>query len=215
MSAPVFATRWQFLFSWLLIGVDRGDGTWAGGPQPDGTPSVVVWTDPSLVDAPSERFQVAQLTARQLVQTLPAGVGVTVNPGREDSMLVDAAEMDRLRGLCHPFPGGLPIEFKTWTDLPASVAAGIAAAVEARPFITEVRAFLYTIGDSPYLGCLAYESDGGTESQESTTAELERVLSSSADLAALDVATVNIVGLIDLPAGVRDDLPPETLLYRR
>lgn len=214
MSTPVFATKWQFVYAWVLIGVDRASGSFCGGRSDSGDDIVYVWTtDPGAAAAlPEDVFAIQQITVRDLLALLPAGTSVVVDPGSESGMTVEADLVVDLKRYVHPFPGGAVLECKVWDDLPATVRDAVVREVAARPFIEEVRAFLYTIDDSPYLGCIAYSTSAGPEGQDSAIGAISGAM--PADMTQLDVASVSVVGLVDVPDDVRRALPPETLMYR-
>lgn len=213
MSAPVFATKWQFVYAWVLIGVDRRSGSFCGGTSASGDDVVYVWTtdDGAAAALPEDVFAIQQITVRDLLALLPAGVSIVVDPGSESGMTVEADLVTDLKRYVHPFPAGAVLEFKAWIDLPDHVRDAIVREVSARPFIEQVRAFLYTVDDGPYLGCLAYTTQGGPDGQDSAIGAISRALPT--DLAELDVASVSIVGLADVPEDVREALPPETLIH--
>jgi hypothetical protein len=213
VTAPVFATRWQFVFAWVLVGVDRRSGAFSGGRDDSGRDVVHVWTsDEAAASAlPEDVFAIQQLTVRDLLSLLPPGTGVVVDPGSASGLAVDADMVADLKRYVHPFPGGTVLECTVWHDLPDAVRDAVVQQVSSRPFIEEVRAFLYTIDDSPYLGCLAYSTSAGPEGQDTALGAIEAAL--PGDLAALDVASVSVVSLVDVPDEVRRALPPETLIH--
>jgi hypothetical protein len=213
MSAPVFATKWQFIYAWVLIGVNRTSGQFFGSQTRAGDSVVCVWTtdEGATAAVPGDIFDIQQIKVRDLLAMLPAGVGVVIDPGSDSGLTIEPDYVVDLKRFVHPFPGGARLEFKVWLDLPDAVRDAIVREVAARPFIEEVRAFLYTVDDGPYLGCIAYRTQGGHESQDSAIGAINRAL--PGDLAELDVASVSIVGLVDVPDNVRRDLPPETLIF--
>ncbi len=215
MSAPAFASKWQFVYAWVLIGVNRVTGSLASGTSATGGDVVHVWSADARAVAvlPEDVFAIQQITVRDLLSLLPDGVGVMVDPGSEAGMTIEPDLVVELKRYIHPFPGGTQLQFKIWHDLPGRVRDAVLHEVAARPFIDEVRAFLYTIDDGPYLGCIAYSTTAGPEGQDSAIGAINTALEQTADLRELDVASINVVGLVDLPGTTRADLPPETLIH--
>lgn len=216
MSAPVFATKWEFLFAQVLIGVDRASGQFFGVDDGQGHPLVSVWTDQDLAVAtlpPSHDLR--RTPAYAIVGMLPDGIGLSIDTGSPGAMLVEPAYAASLRPLAVPFPPGTQLAFKPWEDLPAATTEAISAELAGREFVQGAWALLYTIDDSPYLGCLVVDGAGGPEGVDAAFNGVQRALDESASLSELDVAGVKIVTREDLPPDVlASDLLDRTVIYR-
>ncbi|WP_310962036.1 hypothetical protein [Nocardioides terrisoli] len=206
MAAP-FPTRWDFILATVLIGVNRTDGTFYSVPGTGGEPTVGVFTtEEAALSAPDETFDKQAIAVSRLLAMLPAGIGVTVNPGSPggdagESMHVDPRMVQGLRAILPPLPAGTSLEFRPWLALPAEVGSAVRDAVSGVPGIRAVWALTYTIDDSPHLGLFAYDAD---DADSATVDAIAQALDATADLARLDVASVQIVGYADLPDDVRD-----------
>ena len=77
MAEPSIVTKWDFLFSWLLIGVERAEGRFSAADTPRGAQAVAVFTDEELAgrQLPSDVFDIKVISARDLLMMMPAGFG--------------------------------------------------------------------------------------------------------------------------------------------
>lgn len=210
-DAQVFATRWDLLLAWVLIGVDRASGVFSGSEPEPGRQAVCVWTSEAAITEALhvESWDVRQIKVRDLVAMLPAGIGLQVDPGIPTGLTLAADDVAALRGLGAPFPPGAAA-LHAWAGPTGAVRDALVAAATGR--VRELRAFGYTVGDSPVLGCLAH--DAPAEDADAVGAALEDALSATTTPAALGVPTVNIVRLDDVPAALRDQLGDEHALLR-
>lgn len=217
MAAP-FPTKWDFVLGTVLIGVNRSDGTWFAVPGPAGPTIAMFTTEEAALTAPDDTFDKQVVQVAQVLAMTPEGIGVTVNPGSPggvagESMHVDPATLQALKRLLPPLPAGASMEFRPWVDLPAATGEALAAAVDTVPELESVHALVYTIEDSPDLGLLAYEAHDGADTVaiDAITSALDAVT----DLTTLGVASVQVVGWVDLPDDVRRANDELTLVATR
>lgn len=210
-ASPAFATRWDLLLAWVLIGVDRASGVFSGSEPEPGRQAVCVWTsDAAITEALHvESWDVRQIKVRDLVAMLPAGIGLQVDPGLPSGLTLAAADVAGLRELVPPFPPGAAT-LHAWAGPDAAVRDALVAATAGR--VRELHAFGYTVADSPVLGCLAH--DASVDDADAVGAALEAALSATTDPRALGVPTVSIVRLDDVPPSVRHALGREHVLLR-
>ncbi|AWB92865.1 hypothetical protein [Aeromicrobium chenweiae] len=200
-GGPVFATRWDFLFAQVLIGVDRSTGVFSGSEPVPGRQLVCVWTSKARADDAlhSESWDVRKISVRRLLAMLPAGIGVQVDPGDPSGMTASADYTAQVKRYLEPFPAGTTLRRTAWDGLDASVCNALATAGAGH--VRTLYAFGYTVDDSPTLGCLAYVAEDDTAGEV-----LEAALDASTSLAALGVPTVHLVALADVPEVLRAEL---------
>lgn len=194
MSDQLFATRWDFLFATVLIGVDRTTGVYSGNEPTPGQQMVCVWTTTEIAEDSLhvESWELRPIAVRELVAMLPDGIGVVVDPERPGGMTASPAYVSALRQVLDPFPADQPLRVAEWEELTGSAReAVVAAAADVR----ELHAFTYRVDDSPPLGCLAVVAD----QLDVAVAALEDALGAPAELG---VATVRVVPLTAVPAEV-------------
>jgi hypothetical protein len=210
-EAPVFATRWDLLLAWVLIGVDRASGVFSGSEPEPGRQAVCVWTSEAAITEALhvESWDVRQIKVRDLVAMLPPGIGLQVDPGSPSGLTLGAADVAALQELVPPFPPGASA-LHAWSGPSDDVRDALVAATQGR--VRRLVAFGYTVGDSPVLGCLAHDASG--PDADSVGAALEDALTATTTPAALGVPTVNIVRLDDVPPALRDRLGDEHALVR-
>lgn len=216
MAQPAFETKWDFLFSWLLIGVERAEGRYAAAQTPSGAMAIAVFTDENLAAAalPAETFDIRVISARDLLLMMPPGHGVLVDPGGEVGVAIEPSEALDLVRYTAPFPEGARSQLGLWGDLPQAARDRVARDVAGVPGSGRVWALAYTVDDSPRLGCLIYEAPD--EPARETIAEAIigalAAVEEEGPVEGLAVATVNIVPLTDLPDELVASLPDEALL---
>lgn len=208
-ETPAFATRWDLLHAWVLIGVDRASGVFSGSEPEPGRQAVCVWASRDAITEALhvESWDPRRIRVRDLVAMLPAGIGLQVDPGLPSGITLTSAEVSALRELVPPFPPGEPA-LHAWAGPTGAVRDALVAAASGR--VRALHAFGYTVGDSPVLGCLAH--DTAPDEVEAVDAALESVLAAAVDADALGVARVDVVRLGDVPAPLRDVLRREHVL---
>lgn len=216
MSHPSISSSWDLHFSWLLIGVERAERRFAAAQTPSGGPAVAVFSDEALATAAMspDVFDLQVVTARDLLSMMPADVAIVVDPGSEHALLVEPDQVAELQALTAPFPEGRRAELALWPDLPAHVGRSVAAGVAGVAGSGRVWALSYTIDDSPRLGCVVFEAEG-EEAREAIGEAIVEALAAAEQEQAVDglqVATVNIVPLADLPDELVAALPDDALL---
>lgn len=217
MSGPVFPTKWDFLFASVLIGVDRSTGVFSGSEPTPGRQMVCVWTseDVAIEALHVESWELQKITVRDLLTMLPAGIGVVVDPERTSGMTASASYVANLKRYVPAFPADTTVHLGAWDDLPAAMRDAIGVSMADADLVSDLRAFVYTVDDSPALGCLAYVARPGTRTTGAVVEALDTVLSTAPDVTDLGVPTVNILRLDDVPEVVRTALGDDHVLYRR
>jgi hypothetical protein len=207
----VFATRWDFLFATVLIGVDRTTGVFSGSEPTPGQQMVAVWTGEDIATEALhvESWELRPIAVRDLLAIVPAGVGIVVDPERTSGMTASPAYIANLRQLLPPFPTGTAVQLAVWDGLPTPVLSAVTQALVGHDDVSELHAFTYTVDDSPALGCLAYTGGDGTAADS-----IEAALSASADPSDLGVATVNVLDVAALPGEVRAALGDRFVVHR-
>jgi hypothetical protein len=214
MSA-VFATKWDFLFASVLIGVDRTTGVFSGTEPTAGQQMVAVWTSTEIAEQALhvESWELRPILVRDLLQLLPDGIGVQVDPETTTGMTASPAYVAGLRPFMAAFPVDVAVRVTTWDEIPAGAAAAVVQAAEAAG-VRSLHAFMYTVDDSPAIGCLAWEA-GDPVDPSAVGRTLENALLTAASPAALGVATVRVLPLTDVPPEVRSAVDGHDLLGRR
>lgn len=209
-----FETKWDFLFAQVLVGIDRSSGVWSGSEPAPGQQMVCVWSSEAIATEALhiESWELKWIKVRDLLALVPAGIGVVVDPERPDGMTASAAQVAQLKTLTAPFPPEAALRVTSWDELDGPALDAIVAAAVGSERVTEVRAFVYTIDESPALGCLAYTFGGDNEDSD--------VLSAASDLlgqrlADLGVKDVNVLSWPDVPAEIRAALPDGFVIHRR
>lgn len=217
MTGQVFATKWDFLYASVLIGIDRSTGVFSGSEPAPGQPMVCVWTsDEAATEALHvESWDIKQIKVRVLLSLVPDGYGIVVDPERPSGMTATAAYVAQLKPYVAPFPEQAQIRVSPWDGFSASVRQAVTSAVSHQDLVRELYAFSYTVDDSPALGCLAYVVKGTPAEVAATARSLEGALYASADLETLGVATVNILPLDEVPDRARAMLSDTHLIHRR
>jgi hypothetical protein len=207
MTDPVFATKWDFLFARVVLGVDRSTGTWSGSTSSQGDDMVCVWTSEALATEALhvESWALRQVAVRTLLATLPSGVGVVIDPERTSGMTCSPAYVASLKRYVEAFPSAEAVVRVGEWDLPSDVRDGLRMTAAGTPHLRALHAFVYSVDDSPLLGCLVYEIDEGCDA-DALTAELGRQLASAGRLPGPDLATVNMLSLAAVPEQVRATL---------
>jgi hypothetical protein len=215
MTAP-FATKWDFIFGSVLVVVE---GTRAmTGTGPAGETAFLAWTsEQDAVEAartvPGHR-PAAVLTTR-LLDLLPDGVGLIVQPGTPDMLWIDPDYATRLKELSHPLPGQADLRFVDWVDIPKRLVKAVRKEMKGRAYVEEVRGWLYTVDDSPYQGVLAYRTDAGAEGADGAANGLDAALASVArSPQELGLPIVRTFEIDSLPEGVAENRPGVEV-YRR
>jgi hypothetical protein len=210
MSGPVFATKWDFLFGRVLIGVDRTTGVFSGSEPAPGQQMVAVWTSAEVAEQALhvESWELRPILLRDLLTLLPAGVGVQVDPERPSGMTASAAYVAGLKPFAVAFPVGAALRVTTWDEIPEGAVAAVVQAGDQHG-VRELHAFMYTVDDSPPIGCLAWVAE---PSASDVDRSLETALLTAADPASLGVVTVRVLGLPAVPDEVRAALADRYLL---
>ncbi|MET0446883.1 MAG: hypothetical protein ABW004_00700 [Aeromicrobium sp.] len=217
----MFATKWDFLHASVLIGVDRSTGVFSGSEPAPGQQMVCVWSsDEIATDALHiESWDIRQIKVRDLLTMIPDGIGVVVDPERSTGMTASAAYVANVRRLVPPFPGGAAVRLQPWDALPEVVRKGFARsvvdAVSDLDVVRELYSFIYTVDDSPGIGCVAYIVRGSREDTLAATRALEAAVADKVDLDALGVATIHVLSLDDLPPEVRSAVGDRHRIHRR
>jgi len=217
VTGPLFATKWDFLFASVLIGIDRTTGVFSGSEPTPGQQMVAVWTSDDIATEALhvESWELRQITVRELLALVPQGVGVVVDPEHPSGMTASAAYVANLRPLLSPFPVGAAVRIAAWDELSAPVLGAVTQALAGHDLVSELHAFTYRIDDSPVLGCLAYVTTGSPDETTEMARGLDAALRASADLADLGVATVNVLDVDDLPDEIRAALGQRHVVHRR
>jgi len=211
----VFATKWDFLFAWVLIGVDRSTGVFSGSEPTPGQQMVCVWSDMDLATEALhvESWDLQKIKVRDLLALLPSGIGVIVDPERPTGMTATASYVAQLKPYVAAFPAGSEVRLAAW-NLPEATRDLVIRAVSDSDQVKELRVFAYTVDDSPLLGCLTYVAASGADTA-SIASSIDTALSESGEPADLGVPAVSVLGLADLPAEVRAGLGDAHVIHRR
>lgn len=218
---PVFATKWDFLHASVLIGVDRSTGVFSGSEPTPGQQMVCVWSsDEIATDALHiESWDIRQIKVRDLLTMIPDGIGVVVDPERPSGMTASAAYVANVRRLIPPFPVGAAVRIQPWDALPDAVrktfVRAVVDAVSDLDVVRELHSFIYTVDDSPRIGCVAYAARGSREDTIAATRALESAVGDKADLRDLGVVTVHVLSLDDVPDEVRVAIGDRHRIHRR
>lgn len=211
----VFATRWDFLFAQVLIGVDRSTGVFSGNEPVPGQQMVCVWTSRELAtdSLHVESWDLQTIAVRELLTVIPSGIGVVVDPERSTGMTASASYIAQLKPYVTAFPVGSEVRLGAW-DLPETVRESVVrAATQAHP-TAELRAFAYTVDDSPLLGCVAHDVAAGADAT-AVASSIDAALASADEASPLGVATVNVLRMDELPEQVRASLGDSHVIARR
>lgn len=214
MTDPVFATKWDFLFARVLIGVDRTTGVFSGSEPAPGQQMVAVWTSEDIATEALhvESWELKQIKVRDLLRLLPAGIGVVVDPETTSGMTATSSYVAQLKRYLVPFPPDSQVRLGDWDAMPQGLRHALVQAA-TRHEVQELRAFTYTVDDSPSLGCLAYVPAPGSEAS-AVTAALDAALASAASPVALGLPAVNVVALDEVPQEVRAALGDAHVIHR-
>lgn len=191
MSGPVFATRWDFFFAHVVIGVDRATGVFSGSETVPGRQMVCVWSHMDLATEALhvESWDLRPIAVRELLRLIPSGIGVVVDPERPNGMTASASYVGQLKPYVAAFPAGSDIRLHAW-DLPATLHDSLG----------EVRSFGYTVDDSPMMGCVIHSS--------AEPGSVKSAVAAWAEPRDLGVAFVHVLESGDLPEEVRAGLAP-------
>lgn len=216
MTDPVFATKWDFLFAWVLIGVDRTTGVWSGTTSAGGDDLVAVWTDESFATEALhvEAWELRKIKVRDLLGMLPAGIGVVIDPERPTGLTCSPSYVANLKRYVSAFPPGESVVRVGAWDLAEQVRVAVLQVASDTAHLQELHAFAYSVDDSPLLGCLAYVAETGCDTVALTRA-LEAALEATTDIPALGFPTVNMLALSDVPEQVRQGLGDDHVIHRR
>lgn len=214
MTGAVFATKWDFLFAQVLIGVDRTTGVFSGSEPVPGQQLVAVWTSTAIAEDALhvEAWELRPIAVRELLRLLPSGIGVVVDPERPSGMTATVAYVANLKRYVAAFPAGSEIHLAPWVSMPDGVRAALVQAVDGR--VQELRAFTYRVDDSPLLGCLAHVVLAGVDPADVTSA-VESALTAATDLGVIGLPRVDVLALDDVPDEVRSALGEGHVLHRR
>jgi hypothetical protein len=217
----VFATKWDFLHASVLIGIDRSTGVFSGSEPTPGQQMVCVWSsDEIATDALHvESWDIKQIKMRDLLTMIPDGVGIVVDPERASGMTASPAYVAQVRRFVPAFPVGAAIRIEprdARPRVPRKAILDVAIdAVSDVDVVRELHFFVYTVEDSPPVGCLAYVVTGSHEDVLAAAHALEAALADKDDVAALGIATIRVLSLDDVPAEVRSSTGDRYRIYRR
>jgi hypothetical protein len=211
----VFATKWDFLYSTVLIGVDRTTGVFSGSEPAPGQQMVAVWTSTEIAEQALhvESWELRRIEIRDLLRVLPDGIGVAVDPEHASGMTASASYVAQLKRYVEAFPAGSQVRLDDWSAMPAGVREALVQAASTHD-VSELFAFTYAVDDSPMLGCLAFATVPGAD-DSSVADALEAALVAAADQEALGLAAVNVLGLDDVPQEVGAVLGDAQVIHRR
>lgn len=175
---------------------------------------VCVWSSESIATEALhiESWELKPISVRELLALVPAGVGVVVDPERPNGMTASSSQVAQLKRLIAPFPPDVALRVTSWDELVGPALDGIVEAAADNETVHEVRAFAYTIDESPVLGCLAYTFVGDAADDEALSAAFDLVGEKSADLG---VRAANVLSWPDVPSEIRAALPDGFVIYRR
>ena len=210
-----FATRWDFLFASVLVGVDRATGVFSGSEPAPGQQMVAVWTSAEIAEQALhvESWELRPILVRDLVGLLPPGVGVQVDPERTSGMTASAAYVAGIRRFTEPFPVDAAVRVTTWDEIPDGALAAVAQAADEQG-VRELHALMYTVDDSPPIGCLAWVA-GESADPSAVGRALETALLTAAAPQAMGVATVRVVALTSVPQEIREAIGDRHVLRHR
>jgi hypothetical protein len=208
VTAPVFASKWQFLGATVLFGVQAQSEQLLLGSE-NGDPVWICWTDQRLAEhqLPSG-YVLRQGPVREILPVLPPGAGVRIDPGLEQGMSFDGDYLAELVPLCVPFPAGSSVDVGG-LSVPRGIHRALAAVVDEGRFVERLWFLRFRVEDGPEQGLLAYAAPVGAgtgiEVHETALDALTGVLDSAARGSELDVqlAGIQIIAVEDLPAAVR------------
>jgi hypothetical protein len=198
-----FATKWDFLFASVLIGIDRTTGVFSGSEPAPGQQMVAVWTSSEIAEQALhvESWELRPILVRDLIPLLPAGVGVQVDPERTSGMTASPAYVAGIRRLIEPFPAEAAIRVTTWEEIPDGALSAVTQAAHEHG-VRELHTLMYTVDDSPPIGCLAWVAHESADPTAVARA-LETALLTAAAPEALGVVTVRVVSLSSVPPEIR------------
>ena len=212
----MFATKWDFLFARVVLGVNRANGTWSGSTSAQGDDMVCVWTSEELATEalPVESWSLQPIPVRNLLSRLPPGVGVVIDPERPSGLTCSPDYVISLQRYTLAFPSGESVVRVGAWDLPGGVREGLRRTVADTPGLISLHAFVYAVDDSPLLGCLVYEIEDGCDT-DALVAALGAPLADGTPLSGPELATVNMLSLTSVPDEVRSTLADDTHLVHR
>lgn len=210
-----FATKWDFLFASVLIGVDRTTGVFSGTEVAAGQQMVAVWTSAEVAEQALhvESWELRPILVRDLLTLLPDGIGVQVDPETTTGMTASPAYVAGLKPFTAAFPVGVAVRVTTWDEIPAGAVGAVVQSAE-NAGVTALPAFMYTVDDSPPIGCLAWDAADDVD-RSVVSRSLESALLTAASPAALGVATVRVLPLAEVPQEVRSAVAGNDLVGRR
>lgn len=225
MTDPAFATKWDFLFGQVLIGVDRSTGVFSGSEPAPGQQMVCVWTSQVVAEEALhvESWELRPILVRDLLDLLPPGIGVQVDPERTSGMTASAAYVAGLKPYVEPFPTGAALRVTTWDEIPDEARTALGRAADEHG-VRELHSFMYTVDESPPIGCLAWVAEewvaeGAVVEAAAGASDvgrsLEEALLTSVDPATTGVVTVRVLPLSEVPQQVREAIGDRDLLRPR
>jgi hypothetical protein len=205
VTAPVFATKWDFLAARVLFGVHPETGQLLLGSEGGTEPIWVCWTDQRLAEHQLMRgYVLRQAPVRQVLPAVPPGTAVRIDPGVPQGMAFDAAMLAELQELCVPFPAGRSADVGTLDPMPREVRDAFGQVTKDHAFVERLWLVRYRIEDGPAQGLAVYDTGVGTEAQESAVAAISRALGAAAPGTVLEeLAGVQVMSLDDLPEDIR------------
>lgn len=218
MSEPVFATKWHFLLADVLFGVHAQTGELLLVTDAAGQPTWMCWTDLELATSQLPPGYVLQhAAAREMLQVLPQGVGVVIDPATERTMTVPADYADELRGQSAVFPGGVVISWRPWVGLPKKAVKRLVGLGGRYGFLNRLWFAEFRIENGPPQGAIVYDCAAGDEAEESVVDSITDVLDRYVDLAELPGPPVGIqvVALSDTPEQTREWLLGQVPAFQR
>ena len=216
MGGPVFATKWDFFFATVLIGVDRTTGVFSGSEPTPGQQMVAVWTSEAIATEALhvESWELRQITIRELLRVLPDGIGVAVDPEHPSGMTASSSYIAQLKRYRTAFPAGTQVRLDGWGSMADGVRDELVRSASADERVLEVHAFTYAVDDSPLLGCLALvvapDADAGA-----VASTIDEALTAGAGSAGTGLPVVHVIALDEVPDEVRAALGDAHVLYRR
>ena len=218
MTAPVFATKWDFLLADVLFGVAEGSADLLLGSQDDLGPIWVCWTDLELArhQLPAG-YRLNHGPARDVLKVLPEGVTVLVDPGAEHGMSIDPDYVAQLRPLTSMFPGGVTISWRLWDGLPRNAVKKLVGLGRRYAFVSRLWLAEFRIEDGPVQGAVVYECATGAEAEETVVEAVIEVLDRYVQLEKLAgrPAGVQVVARSDLPEQAEEWIIGQRPTYAR